>query len=964
MTQPMSLVSFLGERRTSENDWNLTGLTSGVDKGKYVVNDSDYDTFLELAWKHIFVGHRSSSLLEKHRDASPILIDLDFKYEAGGPLKREFTDDHIRKFISEYVAAMVFFARIEDLSTDLQFYHLQKPAAELDKGKNGTNHKDGCHIHCPSITTHPRFQFCIRGFLLNRGIIDTLFAPTGIINVAEDCFDVSVIQRNNWFIYGACKPDKAQYTITKVWTVPIAEIQESLAGGDPVDYEELVEIIYEIMTEDTIPPNNLATMKRLSIRRGHDVATPLAIRNTRLKEWETLGDTWGRGNAKIDKSEKYVKNTIDFTDASDEHLIVTTTTTKDADETVARSPMSNDDITLAYRLCKECINPERRAGDYRDWINLAMCLKNIASTDASFLVWVDVTRRVDPEHKKATYSETELRTKWGLVPKNDSGKKLTIASLIHWARDDNPTKYDSILSEYNTAWLIACAKDTHVNVASFIAKLYWYEFRCSPSSRKGNVEWFWYIKGAHAWKYMPQPMEIRKRISGLIRNEYVTAGKKVADQFVVAEEAQRDNLDKKRKLLYTIEQNLEKTSFKSNVLTECTEKFYDEEFIGKLNTNTSLLGVQNGVLDLRYMETPSSKPRVLFRDGLPDDNISFQAGRSPTDDPIPYVPYNPHSPVIALIMEFFRRIYPDPELMEFVLTLLASCLEGSNREQRFYVMTGGGSNGKSMIVEKLMKYTLGEYCTTLSTTVITRKKPDSGSANPDIIVVKNKRFIYMGEPDEGEKINTSIMKQYTGGDSIAARGLFAEQDQFSITGKMFLCCNDKPDVNKMDNGTWRRIRVIPHITKFVAAGTAEINHDANIYEKDDHLEIKLKSWRVEFLSLLVHYYETRYLEHGLEKEPACILVASSQYKSDNDMFMAFFNDIFKKEVGAGPVTLKEFKQVWKDWKRANGKMSDMKDAQLVERMREVCGGGSTDKIFYNVRMNEEEDMSGGLLRPL
>lgn len=82
------------------------------------------------------------------------------------------------------------------------------------------------------------------------------------------------------------------------------------------------------------------------------------------------------------------------------------------------------------------------------------------------------------------------------------------------------------------------------------------------------------------------------------------------------------------------------------------------------------------------------------------------------------------------------------------------------------------------------------------------------------------------------------------------------------------------------------------------------------------------------------------------------------------MFMAFFNDIFKKEVGAGPVTLKEFKQVWKDWKRANGKMSDMKDAQLVERMREVCGGGSTDKIFYNVRMNEEEDMSGGLLRPL
>jgi putative DNA primase/helicase len=298
-----------------------------------------------------------------------------------------------------------------------------------------------------------------------------------------------------------------------------------------------------------------------------------------------------------------------------------------------------------------------------------------------------------------------------------------------------------------------------------------------------------------------------------------------------------------------------------------------------------------------------------------------------------------------------------------VITLLSSCLEGANKEQKFYVMQGPGSNGKSMI-EQLMENTFGDYGTSLSTTVFTRKKPDSGAANPDIITVKCRRYIHMGEPDDAEKINTSIMKQYSGGDRVAARGLFEDQDKFVITGKIFMSCNDLPTVTKMDNGTWRRIRVIPHVSVFKDPGDSLINPSKNIYEKDLDLENKLRHLRTAFLSLLVHYYDTKYLVHGL-REPDCVSAASNRYKEENDIFMVFFNENFVKVPGAGPVMAIDVKKAWREWKRGGNKLCDLKEHQVLERMKETCGSGSTEKEFWGVQIADETDLSGSrLLTPV
>jgi len=461
---------------------------------------------------------------------------------------------------------------------------------------------------------------------------------------------------------------------------------------------------------------------------------------------------------------------------------------------------------------------------------------------------------------------------------------------------------------------------------------------------------------------------LRSRLSSRIKDEYIEAWRKLGKKANELDKAAPDaikHIEERRKLLREIERNLEMSSFKDSVLRECQEKFYDDEFIGRLNSDPYLLGIANGVLELNYYENEShsGRPHVRFRDGRPDDNISFLMGRCDPDmDEIFYTPYNPDSQEQRDIAEFFQKIYPDPVLREYVLTLLSSCLEGANREQKFYVMQGVGSNGKSMI-EMLMELTFGDYGTSLSTTVFTRKRPDSNAANPDIITIRKRRYIHTGEPDDNEKINTSIMKQYSGGDRIAARGLFSDQEKFSIMGKIFMSCNDLPPVSKMDNGTWRRLRVIPHTSVFKDPGDPAINPEKHIYEKDLHLESKLKHWRTSFFSLLVHYYENYYLAHGL-REPECVTSASNKYKEENDLFNKFFNDNFVHDPSAGPLLLREIRGIFRDWKRAEGgRANELKEIIIFERMKEVCGAGSSDKEFWGIRVSDDihEDLSGAVI---
>ena len=412
-----------------------------------------------------------------------------------------------------------------------------------------------------------------------------------------------------------------------------------------------------------------------------------------------------------------------------------------------------------------------------------------------------------------------------------------------------------------------------------------------------------------------------------------------------------------------MEGNLYTTGFKDSVAKECVGLFYEDDFAQKLDAQPYLLGFTNGVLNLRAERASpsgSTEQYCEFREGKPEDCISFQAGKwlPKLCDAIPYIPYRADDPEQAEIDDFMAKVFPRPELRAYMWRKLASCLEGTNKEQRYDTWIGIGGNGKSKLVD-LMSMALGDYAVSLQSTVLTRKRPDSGAANPDIMAVRNRRFIYMAEPDDGEPLNTSRMKQFTGEDVVEARGLFEDQGKFQIAGKMFMLCNKFPAIHNMDRGTWRRVMAVPFESMFVDPDSEEgkgINPDKKVWPRDPFLDVKLKRWRIPFMARLVHVYETEYLKTGIEPIPAIVTQESANYRSQFDSFGKFMQARIRKEMGS-EATLKDVWHIYKQWSEAVGSAGGKKltMAELQKRCEDQFGVPHDKKTYKQMRLFESDE---------
>jgi phage/plasmid-associated DNA primase len=215
------------------------------------------------------------------------------------------------------------------------------------------------------------------------------------------------------------------------------------------------------------------------------------------------------------------------------------------------------------------------------------------------------------------------------------------------------------------------------------------------------------------------------------------------------------------------------------------------------------------------------------------------------------------------------------------------------------------------------------------------------------------------------------MKQFSGEDYVEARGLFKEQDQFRITGKLFMMCNRFPPINAMDRGTWRRIRVLKFGSKFVDSSDPELKQGkSNVFLRDNELDAKIRTWRESWLALLVHVYETEYIVNGLEPIPDCVMDESNKYKESFDQYGKFkaermidFRDprLGLEEAGTEQTTLKEVLAAYTHWLKQNegtlvGKRLNKQELQI--RLEEDFGNldnGIFKRciVFYDEESKEE-----------
>ena len=514
-----------------------------------------------------------------------------------------------------------------------------------------------------------------------------------------------------------------------------------------------------------------------------------------------------------------------------------------------------DEIRIALLLLE--ILDVKRSDDYNKWMELGWCLHNISET--LLINWIEFSRNSEK------YKEGECEKKWNGF--REYG--FTIRSLHYWARKDNLNAYSELILKENNQIFTKSLIGNEAWIAKAFFSLYQYDYKYVSDKNKE-----WYEFKDHRWCRIDGDLSILKKINEELCNKYFHLSNMFSNLAIATtEEDERSKYKDNMSLCLKIINKLGQINFKKRIVSELAILFHDAEFYDKIDENRDLLCFTNGVYDLKY---------DFFREGRPEDYITLSTK-------IEYKPYNQNDYYIKKTEQFLKDIQPDESMYNYIIDLMASCLQGHTPDEKFHIWTGTGGNGKSLCINLLMK-ALGDYACTLPITILTSKRPTATSANPEIAKTKGKRFCVFQEPEYNDKIYVGYMKELSGGDKVSARALYKEPVEFIPQFKLVLTCNNLPDIPANDGGTWRRLRVVEFGISFVDKPKKK-----NEKKKDPKFKQELPQLKEALMSLLIDRFRI-YKENGLI-EPDQVTSYTNKYKQDSDKFNEFIKRCLKPKHG-------------------------------------------------------------------
>lgn len=802
----------------------------GPPYGAYMIEDKDYKKFIKLYTR--CSKEKDLYIVERPKEIGQLLIDIDMRFKTE---ERKYDKNTIKYLIKEINRTVEEYYRIE--KDELETYVLEKERATYDN-KN-KEYKDGFHIMYPKLLINSSMRYHIIEKTRER-IEDSENEITKLEfkNDIRDVFDTCVVKSNGWIMYGSKKYGGYKYEITKVYNKNIEEQDK--------------------------PKYSSRTIYLLGNRKEAKENTNYKIGEKKIEEIKERYMNKSKNKSRMNnknnenKKNKIDKNKIDKNKKKDKSKRLTSEQKKNIDD--------------AKKLIK--IISKKRAESYQDWIQVCWALR---STKGELMEeWKEFSRQCPEKYDENTCEELWYRAK-------DEGEGYTIASLHFWAKKDNPKGYNKFIKENINELIKKAENGTETQIAKVVYEIKKHEFVCTEIKRN---KWYQFIN--HRWKEIEDGYTLDKYLSDGLTNEFALLNSQYYQIMSTLEDAdEKERLLKKINNIQKIILNLNRPSFKSGIMKECSKLFIDEEFIEKLDTNVDLIGFENGIYDLK---------NGIFREGLPDDYVTLSTKQK-------YKELDENDKHVKWVENFFSKVQTDKEMNEYIKSFFASCLDGRVSSEKFYIWTGSGSNGKSKSVE-LFKNTAGQYCGTIDIKLLTGKRPSSNAAKPELAPMRNKRFVVFQEPEKNENVNVGYMKQLTGGDVITARNLYEKEIEFKPQFTLVLTCNDLPQIPSNDNGTWRRLRVSPWESKFVDYNKKtgkKINENNgkecplgnNEFPKDNKLNEKLSNKYIlrAFIWLLLNKYYPKYKNNDYSiREPKKVTKFTNNYQKDNDFYSQFINE--------------------------------------------------------------------------
>lgn len=296
------------------------------------------------------------------------------------------------------------------------------------------------------------------------------------------------------------------------------------------------------------------------------------------------------------------------------------------------------------------------------------------------------------------------------------------------------------------------------------------------------------------------------------------------------------------------------TKYISAALKEARPMIQIEQRV--LDADEFLLNLPSGTCDLRT---------GAVREHNAQDYITKQTAVDPSGDGMDVWE--------DALQTFFQG---DADLIRYVQEIVGLAAIGKVYIEALVIAYGEGRNGKSTFWNTIARV-LGTYSGNMSADTLT--VGCKRNVKPELAEAKGKRMIIAAELEEGMRLNTSNVKQLCSTDEIYAEKKYKASFSYVPTHTLVLYTNHLPRVGAIDQGTWRRLIVIPFNAKI--EGKADIKNYADFLFKMAGGAVL--QWIIEGAKrVIASDYKIA--------QPRVVQDAIQKYKENNDWLSHFLED--------------------------------------------------------------------------
>lgn len=218
----------------------------------------------------------------------------------------------------------------------------------------------------------------------------------------------------------------------------------------------------------------------------------------------------------------------------------------------------------------------------------------------------------------------------------------------------------------------------------------------------------------------------------------------------------------------------------------------------------------------------------------------------------------------------------DTELIQYVQRIAGLASIGKVFFEAMIIAFGEGCNGKSTFWNVIARV-LGMYSGNISADSLTADC--HRNVKPEMAEAKGKRLLIAAELEEGKRLNTSTVKQLTSTDDVFAEKKYKDPFAYIPSHSLVLYTNHLPKIDALDEGTWRRLIVIPFKARIQCKSDVK-NYAEHLYQNAGGA---ILTWIIEGARMAIeHEYKI--------PEPTCVREAIRAYRTANDWLACFLGE--------------------------------------------------------------------------